>query len=163
MQNETAVTGHLRPTSEAGSNHLQATRPSGSSAYRSGDGFAGIVRRSKWIRRFWSVHPRVYRPKGKLLRSLLQELRNCAYRIYYVCKHRVDIHGVRVGKAFQLDSDGRLQWDKQTLLCNQDIEHFLEIRSSLTLIDCELFREGWFAGYRSRDRNCHSQQSVRQS
>jgi hypothetical protein len=162
--NKNAVTGRRVIRSlEAESNRPPAIRPSRSSACHSGGGFAGIVPRNRWSWLSWKARPRVYRPKGKQLKTLVQELRSCGYRIWHAHKHRLDIHGVRVGRAFQLDSDGKLQWDKQTLLCNQDIEHFLETRSWLTPIDCELFREAWFSGYRSCDRNYHSQQSIPQS
>ena len=101
----------------------------------------------------------LYRPKHSLLRSLSRELYSCYRRILYICKHRPDLHGVRVGKAFQISGDQSVQWDKQTLDCNSDIERFLATRHWLTLIDVELFREAWYSGAESVSRNHHNQRS----
>ena len=98
----------------------------------------------------------LYRPKHSLLRTLLRELHNCCWRMSYVYRHRPDRQGILIGPAFRIGESQNVLWDKKTLDCNKDIEHFLAVQRWRTLIDVELFREAWFLGVEWSSRNRHT-------
>jgi hypothetical protein len=95
----------------------------------------------------WRPHRTLCRPTPSLLWLLVREMNNCYRRILYIHKQKLHLRGVLVGQAFQSDESGNVRWDRRTLHCNMDIEHFLAAEYWRTLIDVELFREGWLRGY----------------
>jgi hypothetical protein len=86
----------------------------------------------------------------------LPEIRSFVHRIWFVYKHRPDLHGVDLGQFFEKTSCGIYRVNRRTHACSEDIERFLAARPWLTAIDVLLLAEAWSWGVEWCARN-HSE------
>jgi hypothetical protein len=84
--------------------------------------------------------------RRSLLYGWLLELRSSLLRITAISELQIYSCGLDAGPVFQKDGSGNLQACKQTLACIQDTQRLAQIRPGVSLLECQLFVDGWKKG-----------------
>lgn len=124
--------------------------------------FRGVCRSRRqhlmrWLSRVLTKPLLAFLEKFSLPSECSRELRSLGHRIWFVYKHRPDLHGVDLGEYFEKTSYGTYQVNRRTHGCSEDIERFLADRPWLTAVDVSLIAEAWSRGVEWCARN-HSEQ-----
>ena len=89
-----------------------------------------------------------YRPRllhASLLRAVLREIRNCASRIGEIRRRRLDLQGVALDPCRELSFPPELR-ESALACCIEDTRNLYKLRPATTLIDAEVFGQGWRLG-----------------
>jgi hypothetical protein len=81
-----------------------------------------------------------------LVCGFAREIRSLLYRMGIRYKRRYEVFGLDLGPYHQIRPDGRLEVNRRTRACTQDIESFAEGHPWATIVDLEIYREAWVAG-----------------
>lgn len=101
-----------------------------------------------------------------LLRRFLLELRSLPYRMALLCKRPRYLYGIVFpGPYLQVSPEGHLEPCTRIHAYRQDIKRFLTSRRWATVIDWEVYQEGWVSGAAWGVRNpcSYSEASIERS
>ena len=87
-----------------------------------------------------------------LLRGFLLELRSLVCRMVLRYERRCYLYGFSVGPLHQIEG-GHLCWNTRTRACILDMKSFEASRPWATMVDWEVYRDGWVKGAEWAERN----------